>query len=117
MNFKTKQITPEVSIIYGFKYPEDIEYSMVLTAQVQNDCTSLHGLLSKKSMDIFEFFSLWDFIKTSVTTQYITFAVLPSHAKVYKHWLPLEESSKSVTFDGFECEVLKVDINKNLKPT
>ena len=115
MIFKTKKLTNNVSLVYGFKDEKDVHYYLVTTLQKKDDSTIVHGLISKGEMHLFEFISLWEYYKKIVTTPYIKFEVLPDHARFYKLLLPTEECIKSKTFNGLDCEVLKINIKSKLK--
>lgn len=114
MQFKTKKISNDVMMIYGFD--NKIEFIMVMTLHKKKNETEIHGFLSRKSMSVCEFISLWKFLKSNVKTDYIVMDVLPEHSRAYKLVMDCVECKKTKSFDGLECERLKINIKSKLKP-
>ena len=115
MIFKTKKLTKDVSLVYGFMQENDLHYIMVTTLQTENDSTIVHGLVSRGDMTLFDFISLWEYYQITVKTKYLKFEVLPEHARFYKLLLPIVKSEKSKTFNNLDSEVLKIDIQSKVK--
>jgi len=89
---------------------------MIMVLNVKDDETEIHGFLSIKSMDFIEFGQLFRYLKKILKTNYIVGDVLLEHSKVYKRFLKCVDCKKIKSFDGLDCERLKIDIRSKLKP-
>jgi hypothetical protein len=101
----------DLIMLYGFA-TESEHYDVVMTLYKIDDCTTIHGFLSKAHIHIKDFRNLWTTIKEAVRTRYIQFEALDCHAIVYKVFLSIAESTKSKTFNGFDSQIIKIDTTK-----
>ena len=115
MLFRTKKLTPKISLVYGFRKEDDKHFCLITTLQEKQEDTIAHGLLTKGEMSFFEFMDLWKYFKQTLKTKFLVCDVVPEHARVYKLGLPVISSYKSKTFNGLACEVLKIKITGKLK--
>ncbi len=114
MKFQHKKIRDDIVVLYGFR-KKDI-FSAVMTLSRESDETEIHGFLTKKSMTVPEFYDLWKYLKEIIETKYLIMDVLPDHARVYKMFLPYESAELNKTFDGLNCERLKIPMSGEIKP-
>lgn len=103
-----------ITMIYGFR-GESKFYEAVLTLHTKDESTLIYGLLSKGTLDLLDWHSLWKCLKQAIATPYLLIEVLPEHAIVYKHYLPVIQIRKSSTFNGYDCEFLKIDMKAECK--
>jgi hypothetical protein len=114
VTFQTKQLKNGTILIYGFR-DDQIRFEMIMTIEPEKDRSTVHGFLSKRSMDAHELISMWKYIKRTVPTRYLRCDVVPAHARVYKIFLDVVESNPSKTFNGHDCEELIIDLSKELR--
>jgi len=113
MLFRIKKINERITMIYGFKRKHDPKYVLTMTLIKEKNATHVHGLLSKVDLSAKDFLSLWKFMVTNLKTKYMIFEVIPQYAKVYKAFLPIEETYIAKTFNGFTSEILKVRLKND----
>ena len=102
-------------MVYGFKDETERHYSAVLTLLIKEDATIAYGYLTKEMIAPNDFRALWKVLQEVITTPYMLIEVLPEHAKVYKAYMPILNSAKTLTFNNLESEWLKVDMKGELK--
>ncbi len=98
-----------ITMVYGFR-GENKFYEATLTLHIKEELTLIYGFISKSTLDLIDWHNLWQCLKQAVTTPFLLIDVLPEHAVVYKYYLPVIEIKKSKTFNGYDCESLKIDM-------
>jgi hypothetical protein len=105
-------------MLYGFESSER-HYDAVLTLHPKKSETTVYGFVSKVKLNVERLFHLWIKLKelynNKVITQYLLIEVLPDHAGFYKMFTPVVSIKKKITFNNLECELLKIDLSKDLK--
>lgn len=108
----------DLIMVYGFLNKDDRNYSIVLTLYIKNKLTKLYGFLDDKSkvkLSLADLKILWKFLRKIVSTKYVILEALPEHALFYKHYLPVIETKQSLTFNGFDSELLKIKVGDLIK--
>ncbi len=103
-----------ITMVYGFR-GENKFYDAVLTLHTKDESTLIYGFLSKNTLDLLDWHSLWQCLKKAIVTHYLLIEVLPEHAVIYKHYLHVIQIRKSSTFNGYDCEFLKIDMQSKSK--
>jgi len=102
----------DVIMIYGFRKDEKC-YDAILTLIKRDDrTTEACGFLSRSALSVFDLRGLYTLLLNVIKTEILQFEVLPEsfHSEFYQRFLPIEEILRSKTFDGFDCEILRVKI-------
>jgi len=102
------------TMVYGFKGDER-RYSLVLTLCKKGSTTWVYGLLARGHQTPTDFFNLWKYLKQIIYTTTLSIEVLPEHARVYKHFLPIISKRRARTFDGHESEIMIISMQKDIR--
>jgi hypothetical protein len=113
MIFRARQIHPSIIIVYGF-VEEKPHFDLVLTLRVRNNETSTHGFLSKVTLNAIDFEQLYKFLQHILETRYLIIESLLDHSIIYKRYMPVVDIKKSLIFDKYVSEKLKIDLTKDL---
>ena len=105
-----KQKNQMIILIYGFSDPDNPHYDFVLTLAQKRNITHVHGFVSKIKLNLKEFKQLWYYLKKVITTPTMRIEVLSDHALAYRFFLPVVDKYYSKTFNGYDCEVLTIDM-------
>lgn len=99
-----------LTMVYGFANDTDRKYVAVLSLHKKENSTTIYGFLSKVRLTSEDLNGLWDLLVSIVDTKYLVFEVLPEHAELYKQHLPIESVVKARTFNGYDSEVLRIEM-------
>ncbi|MFH1593859.1 MAG: hypothetical protein ABID09_04105 [Candidatus Omnitrophota bacterium] len=96
-------------MIYGFK-TDDRYFDVVMTLCKSGNETRIYGFCSRVELRLGDYAALWNFLKKNVETELLVMETLPEHARIYKCFLPVINSKRTITFDEMESETLTVKV-------
>jgi hypothetical protein len=106
-------------MVYGFIdefHTQHYEAVFTLHINPTGGITYGFGFLSITPLSLAKLKSLWYLLKKIIPTQYLQFEVLIDQSHFYKLVLPVVKIQKTTTFNGNQCEVLTIDMKKELSP-
>jgi hypothetical protein len=89
-----------IKIVYGFKNPDEEDYTTVLTLIEEKITTEIYGLLNKQSLTLREWKEMWKYIQNITTTKFITFEILPKYIPPYYRYLKIVSDVSGLSFDN-----------------
>lgn len=113
LTFKHNYISKRIIMLYGFINGKE-SYDVTLTLLKIKTAIKIYGFLSKIRLEPDEFRKVWYYIKKNFDVRYLIFEVLLKHSPVYKHYLPVISCKKSKTFNGYDSEILVIDLGGKL---